>query len=553
MGLTYDARIFKSELAVFQKICKTIGSPRALTASLLAQHGQWDDLLSLTVNPDHYDNPQSFADDLLVTTMLSKCPRLPLSVNKREVAVRKFYESETLCSETNKRLVSLEHNALVVSPDVHSLIFKVRRIIRRILGPLTHDKLAFCERNMRFGPGATTSLSGVVTQGTKFHKQRTLDGTKEMVSFATFCLPHQWRADGPDLRIRESSKLTTVPKNAKTDRVICIEPDLNIYVQLGIGALIRERLAAFGLDLSTQENNQRLASQAYYKGLATVDLSSASDTISSELVASLIPSRWYELLKYARVSSTTVDGTRVDLNKWSSMGNGYTFELETLIFYAVALATAEIDEWGDVIAYGDDIILPAKRLPSLRWALDLLGFRVNPEKTFGSGLFYESCGTDWFAGVNVRPFFLRTQHHDYETVHYIYANAIRHYAGRHYGGHGCDVRFLPAWLHCFTAIAPADRHLIPKGVGDTGFVTDFDRATPGLGSRRKFGFQGYDYSYRRIPSIDACVSEQGCLTAFLSGLISDFRKSRESLRGRHKRPIKAVGYSFEWPNLGPWL
>jgi hypothetical protein len=54
------------------------------------------------------------------------------------------------------------------------------------------------------------------------------------------------------LELRNSSKVRVVPKNAKTDRTICIEPDLNIFVQLGIGAVIRERLKAYGLDLNTQ-------------------------------------------------------------------------------------------------------------------------------------------------------------------------------------------------------------------------------------------------------------------------------------------------------------
>ena len=48
-------------------------------------------------------------------------------------------------------------------------------------------------------------------------------------------------------QLTESNRLMTVPKNARTDRVIAAEPDWNMFFQLGLGASIRARLQKVGL------------------------------------------------------------------------------------------------------------------------------------------------------------------------------------------------------------------------------------------------------------------------------------------------------------------
>ena len=70
---------------------------------------------------------------------------------------------------------------------------------------------------------------------------------------------------------------------------------------------------------------------------------------------------WFELLDRFRTGSVTYRDKIIKLNKFSSMGNSYTFELESLIFYSLAVATCShlgIDP-RDVSVYGDDVIIPA--------------------------------------------------------------------------------------------------------------------------------------------------------------------------------------------------
>ena len=551
MHVSHSTRVFKLEVDLSLKLCASIGSVRALTVSLLIRHQEWRQLLELSVDPNNYDSAAIFADDYLVTSILQKNPRVPSGIDKRETAIAKFHEAEKLCEDTNARIALLREDPQSWGLEDRKLILRIQHIIQKVLGshPNRND-LDYCERNMRFGPGSTTSTQGYVTQGAKF-KNRSLDCTEGLVSFRAFAFPELWRTQNSVIKIRNSSKLTTVPKNAKTDRVICIEPDLNIYVQLGIGALLRDKLKRFGLDLQTQAHNQSSAQRAWTDGLATVDLSAASDTIANSLVHLLLPPAWADLLDYARVPSTSVGGTVIDLQKFSSMGNGFTFELETLIFHATALAVTEENRWYDVVTYGDDIIVPLESLDPLKRALNILGFKVNREKSFGFSLFHESCGADFFKGVNVRPFYLRTLLHDFESICYLYANSARRYANRRSGGYVCDARLLPFWLHCFTAVKPKDRLLIPDGVGDTGFVTDFDRAVPEQ-YRPSWGWCGWKFVFRRIISLEQEISAEGALMAFLSGRISAFSFGREAIRGRFRGATPTIGYCLQWPNLGPW-
>ncbi|DAD50222.1 RNA-directed RNA polymerase [ssRNA phage Gerhypos.4_32] len=550
-----STRVLKLELDLLRALCENIGSVRSLTVSLLASAGEWTQLLDLKCDPNHYDDHRSFSDDYLVTSVMQKNPRLPTDTDKAAVAIGKFRRAEEVCSETNRRLAGYMYGNIPFPSDVRPSIHYAREIIRSILGPLTRADLQYAESNMRFGPGSTTSVSGVVTQGKKYSRLE-IDATPRLASFRAFCFPEYWKQLVKSIRVTPSSKLTTVPKNAKTDRVICIEPDLNIFVQLGTGALIRKKLMHFGLDLDSQERNQNLARDAGKLDLCTMDLSAASDTISREVVWCLLPDRWGELLHYSRVDKTRIGEEIIPLEKWSSMGNGYTFELESLIFLGIVLGCCEAIgcDTSSVSVYGDDLIFPNEARELVERTLTFLGFSVNVEKTFGKGRFHESCGTDWFDGVNVRPFFLRSLHHDFESVCYLYANNARHWARRSNNDGTCDSRLLPFWLRCFRAVEPNERHLIPQGFGDVGFVVDFDFAKPTLSrSLRDRGWGGFTFHYRSVKAERAEISHLGCLTAWLNGNCTTWTRGIESLRGRFSPATREEGYSLEWPNLGPWL
>jgi len=212
------------------------------------------------------------------------------------------------------------------------------------------------------------------------------------------------------------NRITTVPKDGTKDRPIAIEPGGSVYLQLGIERCIRRRLKLVGLDLNDQVPNQILASlgsvDASPEGPATIDLSNASDTISLELVRELLPPDWFELLNSVRSPwGVLPDGTALRYAKFSSMGNGATFVLESLIFYSLAKAISY--RFGSprdakaIRVYGDDIVIPRYLWIPLKCYLESWGFRVNTRKSFVSGPVRESCGADFYYGHNVRPVFLK--------------------------------------------------------------------------------------------------------------------------------------------------
>lgn len=197
--------------------------------------------------------------------------------------------------------------------------------------------------------------------------------------------------------------LTFVAKNAKTYRAIATEPPLNGVYQLALGDYIAKRLAKFGVDLSDQSRNQRLAKEGSLTGaLATLDLSSASDTVATELVYHLLPIDWALALSVGRSSAVLYKGKRIMLEKFSSMGNGFTFALESLIFWALASSCLP---GGTTSVYGDDIIVETAAVPLLTEVLTACGFILSPGKSFSSGPFRESCGADYYRGFDIRPFY----------------------------------------------------------------------------------------------------------------------------------------------------
>lgn len=207
----------------------------------------------------------------------------------------------------------------------------------------------------------------------------------------------------------EANKLFTVPKNTTIDRVACKEPDVNMFLQKGLGNEIRRALRRAGVNLNDQFVNQRLAREGASTGeLATLDLSSASDSVTWEFVFQAMPSCWFTLLDSTR-SEVTMIGDEEHVNEmFSSMGNGFTFELESLLFWALARTVAYFRGIsGRVSVYGDDIIVPVTMAEDLVWVLNHFGFSVNPEKSFWEGPFRESCGGHYYGDTDITPFYIR--------------------------------------------------------------------------------------------------------------------------------------------------
>lgn len=558
-----SASQFKTETSTALAICKTIDSPRSLMLKLLIENEEWDQVSDLSIEPSHYKDPSNFASDYLVTELLRKSPNLPLETDRYQVAVDNFLLSEQRCKVTNDRLIA---------GDTHELMGSVVYWISKILGPLDRTALQFIEGKFGFGPGATTGVPGrgsVLSD--KYDEEIHL--TESLYPFYKGILGERWWDHRRTPEIVSGNKFATVPKTAKTDRGICVEPTLNVYVQKGIGAYIRKRLKRFGFDLDSQDKNRLLAKAAWNQNLATIDLEAASDSLSYVTVLHCLPSNWFNLLEIARSPVTKLGDNSIVLEKFSSMGNGYTFELESLIFAATVLASTHRKEREIASVFGDDIIVPQTKAPTVIELLKFLGFSVNSSKSFLAGSFYESCGHDYFMGINVRPFYLKGKEESKsDGLPYTLqiANKLRLWLARLGGGMGCDEVFRPIWNALYLASPYWSRPcLVPPEFGDTGFIVS---QRENLQPKSRDGLHGWFVRHLVFKPYYRDKRSFGLLLSALSGLTSskskhfkltlfdDVMQRKESLlsygrepkRGFLREPSTKLGQAFSWPSGLEW-
>lgn len=358
-------------------------------------------------------------------------------LNPLEKAKERSAQAEMLCRLTNKRLRYYRRNErrlFTKKASIAQVLHLARLKISNWLGPLDLNEIA---DNAKHGPGGCIGLKRPRT--TAYYKYAASEYTlsPRCVPYAKALLrsdPLWGRAlsnlgpfdEGPPndvqimlkarCKVTDYNKVTYVPKTAQTHRAIAVEPLLNLYFQLGIGSTLRGKLRRVGYDLDhCWAKNKKLAQYASETGrgrdieLSTIDLSMASDTLSIELVRDLLPPEWFDLMNDVRSHEGDYDGVRQTWAKFSSMGNGFTFELETMIFLALALSLSSLDgvDMNYISVFGDDIILPSCLYTQFCELLRFVGFKVNYDKTFHRGPFRESCGGDYYEGLDVRPFYLK--------------------------------------------------------------------------------------------------------------------------------------------------
>jgi hypothetical protein len=386
-----------------------LATPRSLAAAMLLKAGEWDQLATLEVDPDNYLFADDYWRDAQASSFLKKYEPLPTSFDRKAVAESNFRLCEENCLRANRRLYPLldDLKGHLGQSGVHSFFERARKNIASILGPCP-DLVSG-----RFGPGATFGDRGqMTTVPDKMSNEPTF--TTDAWPFLVPWSGTMWASACVDIgkvpRSVPGNRFMTVPKDATKFRGIAVEPSINVFYQLAYGKVIRGRLSRRGVDLDEgQDIHRRLACDASRRGhLATLDLRNASDTISRNLVKLLLPHTWYSVLDSLRSKKTFFNGHWVLLEKFSSMGNGFTFELETLIFLGLISAITGADSIGkDLFVFGDDIILPTEHSEDVIAMLKFCGLETNQTKSFVSGSFRESCGGDFFNGVGVRPFYLK--------------------------------------------------------------------------------------------------------------------------------------------------
>lgn len=532
----------------FFALAKSADTPVSLACWLLFKHGEFKQLVSKEINPAQYNSIHDFRRDYAVVKYLSKYKGLNTGIDLEEVATAAWKAAETKCKDTNRRLQDGFLRGF--SPRVEAVVFTAIRKIGTLLGPCSYTRvLSGC----KWGPGATFTLKGERATVTDKIREYPICVTPKALPFIKAVIesdPHwaeallQLDVDGPFSLLPDCFKTvpgcraTLVDKNAKTKRSIAIEPTGNIFLQLGVGRYIRKKLRLRGIDLDDQSLNQGLARQGSLSGrLATIDLSAASDTVSTELVMRLVPVDWAILLDQLR--SPMVQWGKepwLKLEKFSSMGNGFTFELESLIFWAFASSVQEVmGVQGPVGVYGDDIVIDTECVPLLAEVLDVMGFSFNKEKSYASSYFRESCGKHYWFGEDVTPVYQKELVSSLPEA-YRFSNRLARLAYRH--DELCGA-YLASWVRAawLTSLAAALRYsrkaesrtTMPNRLAD--FDVQIETARLHVVPFGDHGDDGLMLPYRQLRHHILAESSDGGTNRILLPVLS-FRPKKKSFEGR---------------------
>lgn len=252
----------------------------------------------------------------------------------------------------------------------------------------------------------------------------------------------------------DNSLWRLVAKDQSKYRSICMEPATFMAAQQSVRhwlmTMIRHGIGRRYIRINDQSRNRALARYGSETGtIDTIDLSSASDSVSKELVHAIFPPRVAYYLLATRTSLVDLgDHTPLmRVKKFAPMGSAVCFPTQCLIFAAASIYAAvchrsgapvgfvldasyvtenrvdrAIDSFSPEVTpgderkyeplgvYGDDIAIDSRLSAHLMSILALLGFEVNPSKSFrGEQAFRESCGGWFIRGVEVTPLLFRVK------------------------------------------------------------------------------------------------------------------------------------------------
>jgi len=409
-------------------------------------------LYPLTVEPG--STPRQVAAVLLVDNLLKKHPD-DIQSDAEQLALGKFLSVNKRCEDW----VLSENRSLVedvilgeLRADLYNFWFK-KGAYNSCEGWASCTETGLVENPYyllelgKLGPGASLKAAGNDFYSKLF--AGTLSCTKpvlyNMYKRYTSSLPlwndaEERRSQECEVVVTDCNRISFVPKDNTISRTICTEPSLNMMYQLGLATVLERRLRTWGIDLSNQPLvNRGMALKGSLDGsFATIDLSSASDSMSLKMLSNVLPKQWYELLLLLRASATECpDGSVIPLHMVSTMGNGFTFPLQTILFSAVVRSVYKVmgikpvdgllgRTWS---VFGDDIVVRPQAYATVIKVLNILGFYVNEKKSFNEGFFKESCGLDAWKGVDVRGVYLKDVNP--QVTHYVIFNRLLGWSSSH--------------------------------------------------------------------------------------------------------------------------
>lgn len=349
---------------------------------------------------------------------------IPCSTERENAALLKFEEVE---NELRTGFTQINESNLVDFAKVSGMLWSS-------LGSSISRDIEMGCLVPKHGPGATAEK---ISGNSKFQIRRWHSRLERLFPMDQYVVPNMdcdlWGEMLNDVELVDPAqedpvRIVLVPKTLKSPRIIAIEPVCNQYIQQAILRPLVKALETTGaseghVNFRDQTINQDLAlTSSKSRKYATLDMSDASDRVHEKLVDLMLYQ--FPVLKEAVFAcrSTTAllpSGRTVQLAKFASMGSGLCFPVESMVFFTICILSRlrslslpitprnifKVSR--DVYIYGDDIIVPTDEVSAVANDLSEFLLKVNYDKTFGAGMFRESCGMDAYDGTDVTPCYTR--------------------------------------------------------------------------------------------------------------------------------------------------
>lgn len=226
---------------------------------------------------------------------------------------------------------------------------------------------------------------------------------------------------------RDEVRVVAVNKSYKASRLIGMEHAHNQFRAFAVSEGIRRSKSVTGYvsycDCTNQSHSRFLCRLGSIDGsYATIDLSSASDSIREDLFRSVFPQEFIHDCDSSRSAYLRVGNSRRTRQMFATSGSGLTYEVESLLFCAICLEACSfcssmgIQNILPPFNVGDDIIVDDRIAETTMDLLSLCGFSVNKGKSFWGkqalGYYRESCGAEYLNGLD-----LSTKYYPRTTIH----------------------------------------------------------------------------------------------------------------------------------------
>lgn len=420
----------------------------------------------------------------------------------------------------------------VASSEVESLFWDYfKNHLRVALEP--HESLGsfdygFIREHMGVGPGAAQKADSTCMINKLFMGPMSYTHPDLIPLYRTALSETGYWADAEMRRFQEYGfvsvegvRIFFAPKKAEISRVCGTESNLGMIVQKAAGEFIEQRLGMFYkvyLDKQPDFNRELARIGSLDGSIGTIDLESASDSIMLRLCELALPRGFLKTVMMMSRSRVAIlpDGSQLELKMMSTMGNGFTFPLQTLIFSCVVRSVYDLmgfpsncprTQFG---VFGDDICVRREAYEFVCRMLTKLGFKVNVGKSFNTGLFRESCGHDYFAGVNVRGVYIRSL----ESSQHVYSaiNRLTRWSALHGVRLTRTIQTLLTWTR--------DLRVPPSESDDSGIHVPFKCSRPSVDARYWFEYRYYKRRLKRQPVDEEEASVKGRESALAVGFLA---------------------------------